>query len=678
MEPEKRMDKRIRVDLNLEQNPISPFESLSEEVLFLILDLLNSNPLDRKSFSLVSRSFYKLESCHRRWLTPLRLDLLPSILTRYSSISHLNLTLCSRLTDVTLASIASLLSSSLRSINLSGSRSYTHKGIECLAEKCFNLEEIDVSIRVDLGDEVAAAIGKMVKMERVNMGRCKKVTDLGIGCIAAGCPNLKLLCVKGCVGVTDLGVKLVAVKCRKLQSLDVSFTMITKKCLPAIMQLPNLEEFCMTGCLGIDNKAFVNLKQGCNSLQALDMSNCEHMTDSGVLSILQKYPNLYHLNLASCSSVNVSILSGLKSMCKLGSIKLDGCKVTASGLKSLSNSCISLKELSLSKCPGVTDEGISVIMAKHKDLVKLDVTCCRYITDESLSAITSSCTSLVSLRMESCTKLSSEGFRLIGQHCPKLEELDLTDNDLDDEGLRSLASCHNLVSLKIGICLRITDNGLIPVGQSCPRLQELDLYRAIGITDKGVSAIADGCPHLEMINMAYCTNISDESLKFLSKCSKLCILEIRGCLQVSSVGISAIAAGCRLLSKLDVKKCCEVNDAAMFSLARYSHNLCQIHLSYCSVTDAGLLALACLGSLRNATMLHLSGVSPKGLATALLMCHGLTKVKMHSSFKSSIPRALIEHVESRGCSFHWMYKPFQVDFESSELWKQQSHDLFVE
>jgi F-box and leucine-rich repeat protein 2/20 len=88
-----------------------------------------------------------------------------------------------------------------------------------------------------------------------------------------------------------------------------------------------------------------------------------------------------------------------------------------------------------------------------------------------------------------------------------------------------------------------------------------------------VSEIARGCPNLEMINMGYCTNISDESLQCLSKCSRLKILEIRGCLRISSVGISAIAIGCPQLRKLDIKKCSEVNDAAMFSLAQYSHNL---------------------------------------------------------------------------------------------------------
>lgn len=102
--------------------------------------------------------------------------------------------------------------------------------------------------------------------------------------------------------------------------------------------------------------------------------------------------------------------------------------------------------------------------------------------------------------------------------------------------------------------------------------------RCSGITDTGVGAIACGCPSLEMINIAYNSNITDSSLTSLSKCSSLKALEIRGCTCVSAVGLSAIAIGCRQLMVLDVKKCFNINDNAMYPLAKFSHNLEQVHL----------------------------------------------------------------------------------------------------
>lgn len=76
----------------------------------------------------------------------------------------------------------------------------------------------------------------------------------------------------------------------------------------------------------------------------------------------------------------------------------------------------------------------------------------------------------------------------------------------------------------------------------------------------------------------------------------------------------------------------------------------------------GLLSLASIGCLQSMTVLHVKGLSPSGLAAALLACGGLTKVKLPSSFKSIFPQPLIEHLQVRGCSFQWSDKVFQVYF----------------
>jgi len=101
-------------------------------------------------------------------------------------------------------------------------------------------------------------------------------------------------------------------------------------------------------------------------------------------------------------------------------------------------------------------------------------------------------------------------------------------------------------------------------------------FRSGGISDEGVTQIAQGCPMLEAINLSHCTEITDSSLTALSKCTKLNTLEIRGCPRVSSSGLSEIATGCRLLSKLDIKKCFEINDVGMLYLSQFSHSLRQV------------------------------------------------------------------------------------------------------
>lgn len=132
--------------------------------------------------------------------------------------------------------------------------------------------------------------------------------------------------------------------------------------------------------------------------------------------------------------MTLALADSLKKLPMLQSIKLDDCPVTYAGLKAIGNWCASLRELSLSKCAEVTDESLSSLLTKHKDLRKLDITCCRKITYASIDHITNSCTALTSLRMESCTLVPREAFVLIGQRCQFLEEIDITDNEVDDEG----------------------------------------------------------------------------------------------------------------------------------------------------------------------------------------------------------------------------------------------------
>ncbi|KAL0338114.1 UNVERIFIED_CONTAM: F-box/LRR-repeat protein 3 [Sesamum angustifolium] len=133
---------------------LSRFDLLSEEIVFIILDFLNENPLDKKAFSLVCRSFYAIESRHRKFLKPLRSEHLTKVLNRYPHVSTLDLSLCPRITDASLGVISGSCKEMLR-----------------------NLVEIDLSNATELKDLAAAAIAEAKNLERLWLVRCKSITD---------------------------------------------------------------------------------------------------------------------------------------------------------------------------------------------------------------------------------------------------------------------------------------------------------------------------------------------------------------------------------------------------------------------------------------------------------------------------------------------------------------------
>ncbi|KDO36185.1 hypothetical protein CISIN_1g034993mg [Citrus sinensis] len=66
------------------------------------------------------------------------------------------------------------------------------------------------------------------------------------------------------------------------------------------------------------------------------------------------------------------------------------------------------------------------------------------------------------------------------------------------------------------------------------------------------------------------------------------------------------------------------------------------------------------------TILHVKGLSPNGLAAALLACGGITKVKLQAAFKQLLPQPLIDHLQARGCVFQWRNKA-ELDPKSWKL-----------
>ncbi|CAN8257469.1 unnamed protein product [Cochlearia groenlandica] len=659
-------------------NISKPFDLLSEELVFIILDLISLNPSDLKSFSLSCKWFYQVEAQHRRSLKPLRAEYIPRILSRYKNTSDLDLTFCSRVTDYSLSVVGCLSGPTLLSIDLSRSVSFSAAGLLRLAVKCVNLVEIDLSNSTEMKDAAAAVVAEAKSLERLKLGRCKLLTDMGIGCIAVGCRKLIMVSLKWCVGVGDLGVGLLAVKCKDIRILDLSYLPITGKCLHDILKLQHLEELVIQGCFGVDDDTLKSLRHDCKTLKKLDASSCQNLTQRGLTSLLSGAECLQRLDLAHCSSViSLDFASSLKKVSTLQSIRLDGCSVTSDGLKAIGTMCNSLKEVSLSKCVSVTDEGLSSLVMKLKDLKKLDITCCRKLSGVSITQVANSCPLLVSLKMESCSLVSREAFWLIGQKCRLLEELDLTDNEIDDEGLQSISSCLSLSSLKLGICLNITDKGISYIGMGCSDLRELDLYRSVGVTDVGVSSIAQGCFHLETINMSYCKDITDKSLISLSKCSLLQTFESRGCPNITSQGLAAIAVRCKRLAKVDLKKCPYINDSGLLTLAHCSQSLKQISVSETGVTDVGLVALANIGCLQNIAVVNTSGLSARGVAAALLGCGGIRKVKLHASLRTILPASIIQHLEARGCAFIWKDNTVQAEELDPKYWKLQLEDDIV-
>lgn len=644
-------------------SPESIVTFLSIDLLVQILDHI-AGAGDRKSFRLVCRLFRRAESLHRRFLRPLRLEALPVLLgCRYQSVDSIDLSVCPSLDD---ASLAAVISGGgdwwrLRRVGFSRAGGIGWRGIDALVAACPSLEALDLSHCFQVSDREAAALAKAVGLRELRMDKCLGMTDFGLARVAVGCLKLERLAIKWCIKISDVGIDLLAKKCRDLRVLDISYLKVKNKSLRSISSLEKIETLALVGCRFIDDNGLAFLNNGRNSLQSIDISRCEKVTWSGIASVIEGHRNLQMINMGDCRTVVVpafpSHLGSIKAT--LTRLKLDGLEVSDVSLQNIGANCKNLLEIGLSKCHSLSDEGIRGLVPSCTGMRSIDLTCCHLLTDNALATIAKYCSHLTCLRLEACSLLTENGFGQIVTGCPQLQEIDLTDCNISDSALQHLSNCSELKVLKLGLCTKVTSKGLAHIGSNCRNLEELDLYRCAVVDDYGLSFLADGCKKLRKLNLCYCIRITDQGIMLLSCMEELSDLELRGLDNVSAMGITSIAIGCKSLVELDLKHCSSIDDASLFALTLHSQKLRQINISNCPVSKLGLckiLASSCC--LQDVKMVQLNLVNVEGFEFALRASRGkLKKLKLVGGLRKLLSPGLLHMLQAKGCRIRWVDKP---------------------
>lgn len=196
---------------------------MNEHLWLIVLEKLTDRA-DRQAWSLVCKLFRDLEASIRTGLQMVRVDMMASVLERYTALEHLDLSSCSQVTDECLAVVAKHAGPKLRSLKLAKVGGFTEFGLEAIAKGCQQLVALDLTKCVHLTDAGVTALAKLPKLSTLNMLGCRLVTDDGLCALAAGCEGLKVLLLKLCIGVSDVGATAVASSCLQLHTLDLSCT----------------------------------------------------------------------------------------------------------------------------------------------------------------------------------------------------------------------------------------------------------------------------------------------------------------------------------------------------------------------------------------------------------------------------------------------------------------------
>ncbi|KAG6425431.1 hypothetical protein SASPL_115866 [Salvia splendens] len=240
--------------------------------------------------------------------------------------------------------------------------------------------------------------------------------------------------------------------------------------------------------------------------------------------------------------------------------KLVVMNATEMGVLTLAEECPKLRELELRMCSDRVLRGIAA--CQNLQILQLSGS----VSDVGLIILAQGCKKLTRLELNGC-RGGYEGVKAIGQCCSMLDELTLTNLDMEDGWMLGLPFCQNLTSLRLISCKRINGddsdnsdtNPYDDLGH-CPVIKSLRLDKCQTRDKKGLTALFRICRDATELVLQSCWGLSDEVFAAAVGLRRVRSLSIQGCALLTARGLESVTVGWSELRSLRVVACNNIKD----------------------------------------------------------------------------------------------------------------------
>ncbi|XP_051979119.1 dynein regulatory complex subunit 6 [Xyrauchen texanus] len=326
---------------------------------------------------------------------------------------------------------------------------------------------------------------------------------------------------------------------------------------------------------------------------SINLCTCT-MVEGSSLRCISQCKNLQELNLSECPNVNDEIMRGILEVChSIIHLNLAYTHITNDTMRVLSRCCLTLRFLSIAYCMDFSDKGL------------------QYLTTGK------GCHRISHLDLSGCSQISVQGFAYVAEACSSLQKIVLDDlPTLTDACMQALApKCHMLTTISLLDSPYISDVAF----KAITEVTSLTKFQVEGnnrMTDSSWVALCRSSLNLNEVRASDCSCMTDVSMKSLGSLSKLCKLDISGCIKVSDTGIRYISDGSSAgeLRELDLSYCPRVTDLSLRRIALKFTNLTHLRVCFCeNLSDNGFESL---GNCASLVSLDITGckIQDQGLA----------------------------------------------------------------
>jgi Leucine Rich repeat len=343
----------------------------------------------------------------------------------------------------------------------------------------------------------------------------------------------------------------------------------------------------MKNCWHLNDVGLSHITAYTQDVVRLDLHSVWDMTDNGLYSIARHCDNLEFLDLSNCRKItSKGMLEVLKYSQSLTNLSVSYCKNLGDEMMGHTQWCCIVR-LDFQRCTGISDVGFgkwlntevpagmgysrSQTSSVPFNTQLSELSCGSADAHEETDSVRSNLgassfppsievTSLLdSDSNTSHQKQLSDSHEMLEQSSPRIS---FVATDFDTRISVSLNGTDSysyfaLEELNLNDCSYLTDKTVKVLGQKCPKLTNLHLSFCCSLTEDFASYLVDGCPFITMLDCSYCGNaITDSSLFVISQgLLKLTSLSIRGCVQVTSEGVTHLSQFAKSLQHVNFTQC---------------------------------------------------------------------------------------------------------------------------
>ena len=420
-----------------------------------------------------------------------------------------------------------------------------------LVRCCPGLHPSDIHCR-GKGDRFLEACAKHrrdlgSKGEKLDFTQCPNVTDWGLACLVESCPQLapnKILSnakgiefiaqvsvfrpelldidLQACPEVTDTALASLVRGCRKLAPERILSSAKGDLFLEAVAEVhPNITSIDLLTCHRVTDQGLAKLVAGCAKLKP-DKCNSEAKGDDFVKAIAEHHRHLTTINLQNCAAVTDGALALLLQSCpNLHPDKILSPNKANAFVKAVVQHRPNIKAIDLGNCPSIADETLAMLVTGcqslhpdkivsiwkgdffldavatyRTDIKRIDVSGCFDVSDVALARLLDSCPKLEFSEIISF-KRGDQFCATVAEKYPTLKEIDLSDSDVTDVGVRGLAEkCKQLQSINLCDCQKVGAPGANALAQKCPALTSVNLTNTLVHEEAVVVSLLENCPKL--------------------------------------------------------------------------------------------------------------------------------------------------------------------------------------